>query len=242
MVTKKALVHVEIAVAFGVFLVGLLFMLSLFTPIQKLILHRSILNTLTQNVLNNVTIPVYSSGCNLVSTSTTSCDCYVVDISEAFSICGPLREKNFKIISNGNEVNFFISDSNLSLDKTVSDEFIVLFSCEELMSTGETVRECDSLCGSGVSCSQPTPTLYVSYSRLEVLNESYYENYQDVKTSLIGETNANFGIIIRDSANNELFRMMKEIPRGAIVASYTISETMVKQGEMQVVFFDFYIW
>ncbi len=241
MVTKKALVHIEVAIAFGIFLVGILLMLSFFTPIQKLILHRSILNTLAQNVFNNLTTPVFVFGCDILS-SGSDCDCYVVDIDDASSVCGtPLTKTNLEVIS-GNEVDFWVSGSNLYLDATVGNDFTVLFSCEESMSADETrSKEC-SVCNARISCSQPAPTLYVSYNRLKILNDSYYNDYQNVKTSLIGKANANFGIVVRDAANNELFRMMREIPKGATVASYTISETMVRQGKMQVVFFDFYIW
>jgi len=243
---KRGMIHVEVALAFVIFLVGISLSVFFFTPVQRALLHKSVVFTLKNNFLDNTTSNIYSWDYNINS----SYNYYCLLMPDDFD------KNHIMLKSNGNRLPF--NKTNSLCSGSPSQHFVLVkcYGCSEnenvtlMYSKDENLSDFHDSIHSSVDPNDISGSYIhspgrkqqvISWNKLLYMNESYYNDYASLKSELVGTANVDFNIIIRNSTST-LLDMSRQIPENVRVSSDQAILRIQKGNESSITFFDFLIW
>ena len=245
--SKRGMIHIEVTLAFVIFLIGISLSVFFFTPIQKVLLHKSVMFTLKNNFLDNTTSNLYSWDYNINS----SFNYYCLLLPSDF---GNFDKNHIMLEEAGNSLMF---------NKTITpcggppSQHFVLVECGGTEKKNVTLiySQDENLSNSNSRIQYSIPndisSSYInspsrkqqilSWNRLLQINDSYHHDYESLKNKLIGNANADFNIIVRNSTST-LLDMSRQIPENVRVSSDQAILRIQKGNQSFIAFFDFLVW
>ena len=230
---KRASGHIEVMISFVIFIGLIVFLFIMLNPLKIFSASKSMLDTTTNKVIENVSTELTSSSVKVTSLPEGSMeDCLTISLKS--------KAEEELIVKNetGGEVESAKGTETLSFKYDGSNRFYRISLSENIFPTKLLV---------GSSCATLEPTDYqlgitrtrdiISSEKLKTFTEEYTEDYDALKTSLGLENNFNFIIFKGDGSIFEVdgtkIRGQENPPGGInVLAKDVVIEILNKSADI----------
>lgn len=216
---KKAQSHIEAIISFFIFITFIIFLFFVFNPLRKNI-DQEIPNTIFLNLKENLTSSVTSVSIRISESSLAiSYPCLsIIDVNNIISDIGCSgSEKNMTIKNkNGNIMDFrYNSGEDKLFIGNYLGEFYTIYCSDKIAKHEATLTGClDYESGrENYSVGIVTNKEVWAESDLNKLEYIYTNEYKSIKDKF-APANIDFSFVIVDEAKNELFKGIREAPKG----------------------------
>lgn len=230
--TKKGAAHVEMMISFIIFISFVTFMMVIFKPSRIVAADTSALDITESKIIEHVSVNLTVSSLILNSNFSTNVgNCTYAKFSLPSNIT--IKSENMSIVDAKR-------DSENIYFKYNGQRFYRVYSSEELEEKSFDTAGCQKLNESNYTIGVTRMQKKVAYSNLIKLNESYYNDYENLKKnlSLIND----FTFIVRDSSRT-IFEGNKYKPKGVnIIAKDIQIEILDKNASLSRAILNLQVW
>lgn len=244
MKSKKGLSHVEVIISFFIFVGFVLFLFVIINPFKKNI-SDDVLNSALLNIDENLTTNISTVSINLNNsadiTNIYSKGCFEIDLFPAID-CNSNRNVIVK------DINGKILNANLDLIQhkllisATTNSFYTIYCSEEIIPQSLTQTDCPMLDSENYSLGIINFRSLWSNSKLLGFNQSYYNDYPNLKAQIVPQ-GTEFGLIVTDINGNVYTKNLNTIPKGISVKSNTLPVDILYNNATTLTYAErVYVW
>jgi len=226
---KKGAAHVEMIISFVIFISFLAFILIVFRPFKIFSKSTSALDITETEIIDYVSVNLSVSSLKINSSVSTGKSCFFVDLARENPII--IKDENGRIRAKRQDNKIYFENSGY---------FYKLYSSEELIENDINTADCENLEEGNYTLGVIKFYKKISYSELVSFNESYYNNYEQLKENL-GLRN-DFNMIIGNNSGI-LFECSRYKPSGIeIMAKETSIEILDSNADLSPAILNIQVW
>jgi len=228
---KRAISHIEIVLSFVIFAGFLVFLLAIFNPFQVVDNNTNSIDKLERVITNYL-----STDLSLVSFNTSKHDdktCFEVEENYDFS--------NVIVKNQAKDVIKATKHEN-KIDVEYSGTFYTIYSNPDFSENSLLTNDCktiDLTKGEGIFGILRTVKAS-SYTNLTKFNQTYYNNYGSLKSSL--QISKDFSFSVRDSSSNTLMKGERKTMSNRIASRDIPIELVYSNGDIKLAILNIKTW
>ena len=243
---KKGISHIEIMISFTLFISLLAVIFIFIQPVKEPKLNNVALDIVEYGLEKNAsislaTLPFKINLSQITQTtqtaSTTPINCFTID--NPLNMSELKKENIFVTSSNGLNLAFDVTSNKITLPKR-EDFYYLHFSFDDTFPNGDYNGEgCPTINPDKVTFSAPRTEALLSFNKLDQLNKTYHNNYEELKKQWFVPEKNNFAITIKGSTN---FNMSRKILLGKDIFTRSLTKNMIKGTVVEQVNVNIKVW
>ncbi len=226
---KKGAAHIELILSFVIFIGFLIFLLAIFKPFSSQEGSSIYLDVLERGITENTSVKVYS---------------FTLKLSEPISPCfwfegdyiGNVKVKD----KDNNFVGAFINKKKIYInsDKT----FFYIFSSPAFEANPFNIDGCKKPEDGKYTLGLLRSFSKLSYSKLELLKQTYESDYIEIKKELKLPASENFLFILKETNGRIILEVNKTIPKGKVLSRNIPTEVVYANGTIKYAVLNIQTW